>query len=64
MPSPELLSTAEVAHILGRSVSTVSRLVSRGELTPVQRIGGGPGGSMFFDAAQIDDYLEREREAS
>lgn len=48
-----LLSTAEVAEIIGRSPATVSRLVSSGRLT-AQRYGGGQnGGAMFFDPKEV-----------
>jgi len=37
---PDLIDKREAADILGVHLSTVNRMVSRGELTPSQSIGG------------------------
>ena len=51
MPT-DLLSTKQTAERLGVSVSTVSRLVAAGKLTPVLRLEGKTG-PMFFDPSAI-----------
>lgn len=54
MPDTASLSTAEAAELLGCHVSSISRFVRDGDLVPVMRAGGGPGGSMFFDRADVE----------
>ncbi len=51
-----LLSTAEVAQILGRPVRTINRMVERGELVTVQQLPGRTG-ARLFRRADIDAYL-------
>lgn len=53
MQQTRLLSTAEVAEIIGVSTATISRLTTAGRLT-AHRFGGGQnGGAMFFDPAEV-----------
>jgi len=56
-----LCGTAEVAHILGVDVSTVSKMVTRGELKPVIQLPGKTG-SRLFDRAEVA-AMKRERDA-
>ena len=55
----ELITTAEVAKLLGVSARTVHRMVAAEELTPVKQA-PGPRGVFLFDA----DTIEPQREAS
>jgi excisionase family DNA binding protein len=57
-----LLSAAQVAELLGKSVRTVQRLAEDGELRAEKL--PGTTGAYVFDAAVVDDYLEQQREAS
>lgn len=48
--------------MLGVSVSTVSRAVSTGVLTPVMRAGGGAdGGGMIFRTADVRREAQRRK---
>lgn len=47
-----VLTSKQAADLLGCSVSTISRMVADGRLTPVLRI-EGLRGPMFFDADDI-----------
>lgn len=53
---PNLLSTAQLARKLGVTVSTISRRVQRGELTPVIK-GEGIRGAMWFDADESEQQV-------
>ena len=57
--SQTLVTTAEAAAALDRSVKTVTRWVESGRLTPVKRL-PGKRGAMFFDAADIEALLAQE----
>ena len=57
-----LLSTAQVADLLGRSIRTVQRMAESGEIR-AEKMPGLTGGYVF-DAAAVDDYIEEQREAS
>lgn len=56
------MSTADVARAIGRTVSTVNRMVSRGEITPAAK---APGlrGSYLFDPAEVE-RLAAERKSA
>jgi hypothetical protein len=65
----QLLTTAQVAEIIGRSPRHVSRLVQRGELTPAAEAPGGARGRAYaylFDARDVEVYKlrQQQREAS
>jgi excisionase family DNA binding protein len=47
MPNPDLLSTAEVAQLLGCRVNTVNRWVRIGRLTPAVSLAGRTGARLF-----------------
>lgn len=49
----DLLTTAQVADILGKSVPTVNRWAVEGVLTPVQKLPGRTG-AYLFDRAEIE----------
>jgi len=53
MPSPELISTSDVAERLGVDVRTVHRMVADGRLTPLVKAPGMRGAYMF-DPAVLD----------
>lgn len=53
MPTDELLSTAQVATRLGKSVATVNRYVKRGVLEPAAQ-GPGERGARLYDPADVD----------
>lgn len=57
-----LLSTAQVAELLGRSIKTVQRMAASGELR-AEKMPGLTGG-YIFDAAAVDDFIKQQREAS
>jgi excisionase family DNA binding protein len=57
-----LLSAAQVAELLGKSVRTVQRLADSGELRAEKL--PGTTGAYVFDAAVVDDYLEQQQEAT
>jgi excisionase family DNA binding protein len=57
-----LLSAAQVAELLGKSVRTVQRLAEDGEIRAEKL--PGTTGAYVFDAAVVDDYLEQQQEAS
>lgn len=60
MNTEGLLSTAEVARLAGRDVSTISRWAAAGDLTVAFRGGGGAnGGAMFFRRADVEEFLAR-----
>ena len=48
-----LITTAEVAERLGRTVRQVHYLIEAGRLAPVIK-GNGPRGPMFFDQSHVD----------
>lgn len=52
-PSTHLISTAEAAQLLGRSVGTVNRWAANGRLTTVAKV-PGPRGARFFDRAEVE----------
>jgi len=61
MPTPDLLSTREVAALLGCRVGTVNHWVRSGKLSPVVAMAGRTGARLF---ARADvEALERERAA-
>jgi excisionase family DNA binding protein len=61
MPNPDLLSTAEVAQLLGCRVNTVNRWVRIGRLTPAVSLAGRTGARLFRRADV--DQLRRDRAA-
>ncbi len=58
MPKP-LLSTAETADRLGRSISTVTRLAESGRLPIAHRMPGKTG-AMLFDVEAVDAFAASE----
>lgn len=62
MPN-ELLTTAEVAARLNRSVYTVSRYVREGVLRPTMQLPGA-NGARLFHPAEVERFIaERSAEA-
>jgi excisionase family DNA binding protein len=58
----DLIGTAEVARVLGKSTRTVHRMVADGRLTPTMIAPGGYVGTWLFDRAEIE-ALAAERVA-
>ena len=54
MSTTELLSSPQVAAILGKSARTVHRLVESGELIPALKAPGGPNGAYLFNPADVE----------
>jgi len=52
--TPQLIGTAEVARILGKSPRTVHRMVKAGTLIPAMTAPGGYAGTYLFDPAEVD----------
>ena len=66
MPTPNLLSTKQVADELSVDRSLVTRLVQSGKLKPALK-GDGIRGAMYFRPAEVARYkrtLDAERVAS
>lgn len=60
MSCVDVMTTAEVAARVGRDISTISRWVTAGRLTPLARVGGGAaGGAMVFDPAAVEALARR-----
>lgn len=57
MQTGDLLSTAEVAVRLGKSVATVNRYVQRGILEPTAQ-GPGERGARLYDPADVAELAE------
>jgi excisionase family DNA binding protein len=64
MPHDELLTTADVAGMLGKSTRTVQRLAESGELKHAQKIAGGPSGIYLFRPEDVNEYRAAEAKAS
>ena len=55
MPTtPQLIGTAEVARLLGKSPRTVHRMVKAGTLKPAMTAPGGYAGTYLFDPAEVE----------
>lgn len=50
----DLLTTAEVAELLGKRVRTVQRMVAKGQLIAAQKL-PGPTGAYLFDPDQFEE---------
>ena len=48
--SPDLLTTAQVANLLGKSVRTVNRMAEAGNLPPAIKVPGKTGAYLFHRA--------------
>jgi excisionase family DNA binding protein len=59
MSNGELLSSGDVARLLGCSPRTVHRLVKAGDLQPVHKL-DGPNGAFLFHADAVEE-LARQR---
>lgn len=53
MTTPAMLTTADTAALLGKSVRTVQYYVQIGRLVPILQ-GPGPNGAFFFDRATVE----------
>lgn len=52
----DLLTTAQVAEILGTSVPTVNRLALKGKLPAAHKL-PGPTGAYLFHRTTVDAYI-------
>ena len=57
----QLLTTRDVADRLGVSPATVTRMVARGDLTPVFKL-AGPRGAFLFRPADIDQLEQAAKQ--
>jgi excisionase family DNA binding protein len=55
-----LLTTAEVARLIGRPIRTVNRMAERGDILAVQQLPGETGARLYRQA-DIDAYLSGSR---
>jgi hypothetical protein len=62
MPNGALLTSPEVAALLGCSIRTVHRLVTSEDLIPAQKL-PGPNGAFLFDRNVVEMY-RRQRAAA
>jgi excisionase family DNA binding protein len=58
MPMPDLITTREASDLLGVVVSTVTRMVERGDLTPVQKLASG---QLLFDRETVQALAEKRK---
>lgn len=58
-----LLTSPQVAHLLGCSTRTVHRLVDGNELIPAQKL-PGPNGAFLFDPTAVEMYRRRRQKAA
>lgn len=59
MPNANLLTSPQVALLLGKSIRTVHRLVSSGDLIPAHKL-PGPNGAFLFDERDVARLLTRD----
>lgn len=59
--SQEILTSPEVATLLGRSPRTVHRLVKSGQLVPVKQF-AGPNGAFLFDRETVEAFVSQRSE--
>lgn len=59
---PDLITTAEVAEILGKSVPTVNRWAAEGRLQPAQKL-PGQRGAYLFRRADVEALMDTEASA-
>jgi predicted DNA-binding transcriptional regulator AlpA len=58
-----LLTSPQVARLLGCSNRTVHRLVASDQLIPAQKL-DGPNGAFLFDPNVVEMYLRQRRTAA
>lgn len=61
MSRDELLTTGDVANMIGRSARTVSRLVKDGEIRYAERLSAA-NGIYLIRRSDVIDYLNRQQE--
>ncbi len=64
MTTPEYVTTATAAHLLGVSVFTVRKLIKAGELRGAKRGGHGPRSGYRIPRQAITDYLNNLPDAT
>lgn len=62
-PDTDLLTTAQVAAIIGRNTRYVARLVDAGRLTPLTKL-PGLRGAYLFRAVDVEAIDARRQQAS
>lgn len=63
-PPTNLIGTAEVARLLGKSHRTVHRLVESGDLVPVLTAPGGFKGAFLFSREDVETLVSGQTEAA
>lgn len=63
-PPTNLIGTAEVARLLGKSHRTVHRLVESGDLVPVLTAPGGFKGAFLFSREDVEKLVSGQTEAA
>lgn len=58
MPKDELLTSPQVAHILGKSARTVQRMADSGELPITQKL-PGPNGAYLFSRRDVEALAKK-----
>jgi excisionase family DNA binding protein len=53
MRDTDLITSPQVAALLGKSIRTIHRLVDAGELTPTMKL-PGPNGAYLFRRADVE----------
>lgn len=61
-PVPELLTTAEAAHVLGVNVATVNRWAASGALAPEHKL-PGPTGPRLFARDAVEAFADSRKKA-
>jgi hypothetical protein len=59
MPNGSLMTSPEVAVLLGCSIRTVHRLVTSSQLIPAQKL-PGPNGAFLFSPASVEMYRRQK----
>jgi hypothetical protein len=62
MPNGSLMTSPEVAVLLGCSIRTVHRLVASEALIPAQKL-PGPNGAFLFDSNAVDAFRRQKAAA-
>lgn len=63
MADDELLTTAEVAQIVGRSVATINRWAAEGKVAVVQKLPGATGAHLFRREA-VEHLIDAEAKSA
>jgi excisionase family DNA binding protein len=56
-----MLTTPQVAHLIGKSTRTVQRAIADGELKPAMQAGTGTNAPYLFERAEVDRWIAKYR---